>query len=204
VNIIYLGENNLVSNGIIYLLSENFNGSNVQHLSVITSIYTSGYQACDIIVIDDECIAKCERSVFTKLSTIDTPVLLLTSGKSDVRYLHEALPTLRGIIERDSKPELFIKAINMVAAGGYCYSWYVLSSARAIERYFDEDACKKAKLTSREKEILKLCLAGETNKSISSLLSRSEKTVSAHKSNLLKKLGLKNWQLKTSAMCSKQ
>jgi DNA-binding NarL/FixJ family response regulator len=47
-------------------------------------------------------------------------------------------------------------------------------------------------LTQREKEVLQLLIAGKSNKEIAFLLSISPKTVSVHRSNIMKKLGVHN------------
>ncbi len=47
-------------------------------------------------------------------------------------------------------------------------------------------------LTKREDEILKLILAGNTNKEISQKICRSERTIEYHRNRLMRKLGTKN------------
>lgn len=47
-------------------------------------------------------------------------------------------------------------------------------------------------LTSREEEILRLVLSGQTNKSIAALICVSEKTVEFHLSHIYTKIGKRN------------
>jgi DNA-binding NarL/FixJ family response regulator len=47
-------------------------------------------------------------------------------------------------------------------------------------------------LTPREREIMNLVLEGHTSRMIASILSVSLKTVEAHRSNVLRKLGVRN------------
>ena len=50
-------------------------------------------------------------------------------------------------------------------------------------------------LTPREKEIIRLVLAGQTNKAIAAAISISEKTVEFHLSHIYKKLGVRTRML---------
>jgi DNA-binding CsgD family transcriptional regulator len=55
---------------------------------------------------------------------------------------------------------------------------------------FDLD--KDIPLTKREGEILRLIVAGQTNKKIAAGLSRSERTVEYHRNRLMRKIGAHN------------
>ncbi|MBA2814160.1 helix-turn-helix domain-containing protein [Candidatus Pantoea persica] len=130
-----------------------------------------------------------------ELSGMKTPVLGLSTNSHLFHHLYRELPAFRGLIDQESSVEFFISAIRIVAAGGFCYSWDVLES----DSNTNEEMYEKAGLTRREREILKLCQSGESNKAISIRLYRSEKNISAHKFNILSKLGMKSSQLIHSA-----
>lgn len=51
--------------------------------------------------------------------------------------------------------------------------------------------CRRESLTAREREVLLLIAAGETNRQIGKLLAISEKTAAVHVSNILQKLGVR-------------
>ncbi|WP_247509528.1 response regulator transcription factor [Bradyrhizobium sp. 157] len=57
------------------------------------------------------------------------------------------------------------------------------------------------RLTSRELDVLRLIVAGETNKAIAGRLSRSEKTVDRHVSNILAKLDVRSRAAATAFAC---
>jgi FixJ family two-component response regulator len=55
------------------------------------------------------------------------------------------------------------------------------------------DVCQTFKcLTVRENEVLKLCVQGASSKEISAMLNISFRTVEDHRSNIIRKLGVRN------------
>ena len=80
--------------------------------------------------------------------------------------------------------EEMIAAIRAVAKGAGYLPGVVAS--RLTERL------KQANLTTRELEVLKLLVNGETNKEIASALSLAEVTAKLHVSNILEKLGARD------------
>ncbi|MBC7429366.1 MAG: helix-turn-helix transcriptional regulator [Bacteriovorax sp.] len=59
-------------------------------------------------------------------------------------------------------------------------------------RVYNHESIKKVDITEREKEISHYITQGKTNKEIGAILGCSEHTIKCHKSNLMRKLGLKN------------
>lgn len=122
----------------------------------------------------------------------NTKVLVLTQYENK----EYAFPILKAgaagyILKKAAGTEL-AAAIRAVHQGG---SFLCPSVAKAVlEGYL---RCQEAeagydKLTSREKQILKLVAEGRSNKEIGELLCLSIKTVMAHRANLMEKLGLHN------------
>ena len=63
-------------------------------------------------------------------------------------------------------------------------------SETLLEAFLAHKAPSGALLTAREQSIVKLIAEGKTNKEIATLLSISRKTVEAHRSAAMRKLGL--------------
>lgn len=202
MNILYLGRDTLACQAVICMLNNQLRDHSITFISVDDAVFTSSDKKYDVVILDDENVDAHLDMTLEKLNHANAPLILLTSRYREITSLHDVLPHLHGIIDRNGNTDFFIESIFAVAAGGYCYSWDVLNKAAEEGEPLDEVICKKTNLTAREKEILRLCLAGETNKSISRRLCRSEKTISAHKSNMLKKLGIKSWQLHDKAFLS--
>ncbi|MBV4414053.1 response regulator transcription factor [Enterobacteriaceae bacterium YMB-R22] len=196
MNILYLCVGSLSSNGIFYMLKTCFPNDEITLANIQDNTTELLKNKFDIIILDCESIVTYINTLIGMFSASDTPVLALAVDKSLLRKLHNELPGLHGMINRNGNTDFLIKAISVIAEGGYCYSWNIFDYSNVSCNGLSEDMYEKAGLTRREREILQFCLAGETNKSISLRLSRSEKTISAHKSNILRKLGMKGWQLK--------
>ena len=96
-------------------------------------------------------------------------------------------------LKRAASSEL-VTAIRAVAAGQSYLSPAV--TKLLIEGYIGRQPAAPAvidsfdTLTAREREVLQLAAEGHTNSQIAKMLSISPKTVKAHRSNLMQKLGL--------------
>jgi FixJ family two-component response regulator len=110
----------------------------------------------------------------------DLPVVVIT-GHGDVEMAVDAMKL--GAFDFIQKPfknqpllDLVHKALN--------------KSADAAQEHMQKDQIQTRldSLTEREREVLELLLAGEMNKTIAYKLCISEKTVEAHRSNLMRKM----------------
>ncbi|MBC7712445.1 MAG: response regulator transcription factor [Rhizobacter sp.] len=98
------------------------------------------------------------------------------------------------VFKSDSTDEVF-RAIDTVVRGDKFLSpkvSTVLLNKVKSNPVFDQESSKKVDITEREKEISHYITQGKTNKEIGAILSCSEHTIKCHKSNLMRKLGLKN------------
>lgn len=203
MQIYYIHNNSVTSIGIQHALGRSFPGS-VQLLNSealdFSSLDNSRSDGCciivwDVISIDRATIELVSDFISSKVSLPD--IIILSNQKEIIPYVYGKLPSLRGILNRDMDAELLVSSIKIIAKGGYCYSWNVDESCDSqLNKLF------AANLTPREREILQMYLTGATNKSISIKLCRSEKTISAHKSNILKKLGLRRIPLGLDFTCN--
>ena len=196
MKLLYLGADNIICCGIYYVLEKSFPQDSI-FSSPIKNLHTAlDKEHYDIIVLDCETANQNTELLNRELSNTSIPILALVVEFKQIKWLQSRFPSIHGMIDRDSNLERFTKAINLILDGCYCYSWNVINIFNTQENELNDEVFDKAGLTRREREILDLCLAGQSNKAISVQLSRSEKTISAHKSNLLRKLGMKGWQLR--------
>ncbi len=94
------------------------------------------------------------------------------------------------LLKNSSKDEL-VSAINKVSNGGRYFSTDVTMSL--VDQPKKQEINEKdLNLTSREIEILKLIAEGYTNKEIGKKLFISHRTVDTHRTNLMKKIEVKN------------
>jgi len=108
--------------------------------------------------------------------------LVLTSYIDDDRLLPVLRAGAAGYLLKDVQPQELVEAIRTVHAGG------AVLHPKVAARLLEEVAADP--LTPREREVLGLIGRGMANKVIARELSLSEKTVKAHVSSILAKLGV--------------
>src|SRR6185503_6437219 len=122
-------------------------------------------------------------------------VLILTRH-SEPGYLQELLQAgASGYVLKQSKSEELIRAILAVAAGQAYLDPAITESAVTQLRETGPVArgvSPQANLTAREADVLRLIALGYINKEVAARLNLSIKTVEAHKSNAMNKMGMKS------------
>jgi two-component system, NarL family, response regulator LiaR len=119
----------------------------------------------------------------------DARVLVLSSFLDDERLFPAVRAGAAGYLLKDVEPHELVRAIRTVHGGEGLLHPAV--AARLMEEFADGPPPPDAgDLTAREREVLMLIARGLPNKLIARELSISEKTVKAHVSSILGKLGL--------------
>ena len=131
-----------------------------------------------------------------KMSHPEVRILVLTMHK-DQEYLHQAITAgAEGyLLKEDADAELF-SAIDRVRRGriyvspklseGVTKDWVKMS------RGDHKPSFEPEKLTTREREVVKLIAEGKSSKEVGDLLFISVRTVEHHRANIMEKLNLKN------------
>jgi DNA-binding NarL/FixJ family response regulator len=124
----------------------------------------------------------------------ETEVLILTMHSSE-RLAHQALMAgARGFMLKSDAKRLLISAIEALTQHQAFLTPSV--SVMVLERYLNPDPSAGAStdqvqsLTPREREVVQLIAEGRTTKEVAAILGVSEKTIEAHRSNILRKLQL--------------
>lgn len=153
-------------------------------------------QLCpDVVVLDYAMpgLTGPQAAVRIKQMEPKTKVIVLTMH-DDEEYVEEALGAgASGYMLKDAASHELIAAIRAVYRGDTYLSPGV--SKKIVTGYLQrtkrpEPKTPYAQLTVREREILRLLAEGHSAKEVSRLLNIQPKTVDAHRSNLMKKLGL--------------
>jgi len=100
----------------------------------------------------------------------------------------------RGVVPRDSAPDVLFKSIQSVTAGHYWIGREQISGVRPSLRKLDA-ARRQSKafgLTRREIDILRAVVAGCTNKEIAERSAITENTVKSHLTHIFNKSGASN------------
>jgi two-component system, NarL family, invasion response regulator UvrY len=120
----------------------------------------------------------------------DLPVLILTVQPEDQYAVRAIRAGAAGFLTKESAPDRLIEAVRKVARGGRYVS---AELAETLASVLAGDSKKEPHelLSNREFEILKLLASGKTVSKVAEELSLSVKTVSTHRTRILKKMGMK-------------
>lgn len=115
-------------------------------------------------------------------------VLIVSMHKEREHFKYALSLNVDGYVLKDDVTEKIISAIKQIQSGGKSFSRELLSLV--VEDYsviLDSPLSVKL-LTKREKDILKLIVAGHTSKEIGERLNISKRTVDVHRAHIFEKL----------------
>ncbi len=123
-----------------------------------------------------------------KFKHVKVIILSVHSDKGMIKNLIDI--GVDGYLLKNCSKEELINAIKQVSGGGQYFSSGVTHSLMSPDEGENKEIV--GDLTSREIEILQLIANGLTNKEIGEELFISHRTVDTHRTNMMKKLNLKN------------
>jgi DNA-binding NarL/FixJ family response regulator len=144
----------------------------------------------DVILLDLKLPAMDGLAVLTELRARDTPskVLVLTSVTDPVAAGRAMREGAAGVLYKDVDPDALVRAIRAVHDG---HLLLAPGAAGTLLRPATWSPGLDA-LTAREREVLAELARGRSNREIARALNVSEKTVKAHVSSVLAKLGVQD------------
>jgi DNA-binding NarL/FixJ family response regulator len=114
--------------------------------------------------------------------------LVLTTYDTD-EYIGPALAAgAQGYLLKDATPDELARGVRSLVLGGAALEPAV--AARLLERMSETE--RGEELSARELEVLRLLVAGASNKAIAARLTLSENTVKSHISHIFDKLGVQS------------
>ena len=116
------------------------------------------------------------------------PIILLMGTLDDAVLLDAVRIGVKGILLKESSPELLLRCIEIISAGGTWFDREAMARALAAMSRVEGDAT----LTSRERDIVRMIGTGKRNREIAAALNMSEGTVKAHLRNIFEKLEVSN------------
>lgn len=139
----------------------------------------------DIVLLDLKLPGTDGIAVLQALRARDLRVLVLTSVTDPSRARLAVRAGAAGVLYKDIDPDALVRAIRSVHDGNLLLA---PSAAGALAG----DEPRASALTGREREVLAAISEGKSNREIARLLRISEKTVKAHVSSVLAKLGVQD------------
>jgi DNA-binding NarL/FixJ family response regulator len=153
------------------------------------------HQEVDVVLVGRH-PGKSVIEVLTTMKIVRPDLYGIVTGCSldDAAILKAITAGAKGCIDEAASVDELVRAIRTVQAGSV---W----APRRVLAMFVEQACRTSgrgvsvgerSFTSREQEVLKMLVAGCSNKDIANPLGIAERTVKAHVAKLLQKVGVSN------------
>lgn len=189
IRVIIVDDHHLVRRGLRQLLEREFDIQVVAEAADgQEAVEAVGRIRPDVVVMDVEMpsINGIEATGRIRTEYPGTQVVML-SMHSDPALIRQAFDRgARSYVLKKSIGVELVKAIRTVCRGVTYHSRSVEQSEYAVEQ---PPRSTSLQLTVREREVLRLITAGNTNQQIAETLRISRKTVEIHRSNLMAKLG---------------
>jgi len=139
------------------------------------------------------------QTVFDLMSNLkamcpNLPVIVIGRSTDDETMLNVIISGAKGYVFEGAPPREFAQAIRIVNQGS------IWVSRRVLSRFIDLAVTQRKRsmpraceaITDREKQVLKMLVAGLSNKEIGEPLGIVERTVKAHISKMMYKVGVQN------------
>ena len=149
-------------------------------------------QRWDVVVLDITMPGGSGLDLLTELRRLGpSPRVLVLTVYPEAQYAVRAIRAgAAGFLTKESAPEQLIAAVRKVAVGGR-YVSNELAEALASLVAGEAQGAPHERITDREFEVFKMLAAGRTVSQVAQELALSVKTVSTHRTRILKKMEMK-------------
>ena len=188
MKLIMFDRQSIFIHGMNVILQERIPGVNVQGVSQADDLWRTLEDNPDaLVMLDGDFDAEFCRSLLQQIAERFAKVkVLITATDCRKKWLQEVTQlNVQAIIPRDSDAETFTLALNSVAIG-------MMFIPRDCITATECGGQNIRLLSARQREILTMLAAGESNKQIGRLLNISTGTVKAHLESLYQRLEVKN------------
>ncbi|EEK3491843.1 response regulator transcription factor [Salmonella enterica] len=188
MQVIMFDRQSIFIHGMKISLQQHIPGISIQSVGQAEELWQKIESAPDaLVMLDSGLDAEFCREVLQRTAQQFPEVkIIITAMDGSQKWLHEVMQfNVQAVVPRDSDAETFVLALNAVARGMMFLPGDWLNSTELESRDI------KA-LSARQREILQLLAAGESNKQIGRALNISTGTVKAHLESLYRRLDVKN------------
>jgi DNA-binding NarL/FixJ family response regulator len=156
-----------------------------------TALALAAEHAPDVILLDLKLPGMDGIAVLGELRARDSAarVLVLTSATEPASASLAVRSGAAGVVYKDVDPDALVRAIRSVHDG---HLLLAPEAADALARSAGVEVAGLGALTAREREVLAEIAKGRSNREIARALGVAEKTVKAHVSSVLAKLGVQD------------
>ncbi|EBB4033925.1 TPA: response regulator transcription factor [Salmonella enterica] len=188
MQVIMFDRQSIFIHGMKISLQQHIPGISIQSVGQAEELWQKIESAPDaLVMLDSGLDAEFCREVLQRIAQQFPEVkIIITAMDGSQKWLHEVMQfNVQAVVPRDSDAETFVLALNAVARGMMFLPRDWLNSTELESRDI------KA-LSARQREILQMLAAGESNKQIGRALNISTGTVKAHLESLYRRLDVKN------------
>ncbi|EDI7166556.1 response regulator transcription factor [Salmonella enterica] len=188
MQVIMFDRQSIFIHGMKISLQQHIPGISIQSFGQAEELWQKIESAPDaLVMLDSGLDAEFCREVLQRIAQQFPEVkIIITAMDGSQKWLHEVMQfNVQAVVPRDSDAETFVLALNAVARGMMFLPGDWLNSTELESRDI------KA-LSARQREILQMLAAGESNKQIGRALNISTGTVKAHLESLYRRLDVKN------------
>lgn len=188
MQVIMFDRQSIFIHGMKISLQQHIPGISIQSVGQAEELWQKIESAPDaLVMLDSGLDAEFFREVLQRTAQQFPEVkIIITAMDGSQKWLHEVMQfNVQAVVPRDSDAETFVLALNAVARGMMFLPGDWLNSTELESRDI------KA-LSARQREILQMLAAGESNKQIGRALNISTGTVKAHLESLYRRLDVKN------------
>ncbi|KOO89917.1 response regulator transcription factor [Salmonella enterica] len=188
MQVIMFDRQSIFIHGMKISLQQHIPGISIQSVGQAEELWQKIESAPDaLVMLDSGLDAEFCREVLQRIAQQFPEVkIIITAMDGSQKWLHEVMQfNVQAVVPRDSDAETFVLALNAVARGMMFLPGDWLNSTELESRDI------KA-LSARQREILQMLAAGESNKQIGRTLNISTGTVKAHLESLYRRLDVKN------------
>ncbi|EEJ0876897.1 response regulator transcription factor [Salmonella enterica] len=188
MQVIMFDRQSIFIHGMKISLQQHIPGISIQSVGQAEELWQKIESAPDaLVMLDSGLDAEFCREVLQRTAQQFPEVkIIITAMDGSQKWLHEVMKfNVQAVVPRDSDAETFVLALNAVARGMMFLPGDWLNSTELESRDI------KA-LSARQREILQMLAAGESNKQIGRALNISTGTVKAHLESLYRRLDVKN------------
>lgn len=188
MQVIMFDRQSIFIHGMKISLQQHIPGISIQSVGQAEELWQKIESAPDALVMLDSGLDAefCREVLQRTVQQFPEVKIIITAMDGSQKWLHEVMQfNVQAVVPRDSDAETFVLALNTVARGMMFLPGDWLNSTEL------ESHDIKA-LSARQREILQMLAAGESNKQIGRALNISTGTVKAHLESLYRRLDVKN------------